>query len=92
MSLGAAWIQIGDGTGIGYEPGSCAPPVCNRSDPAALHIYHFRSPSLEDAVKKNMDWQWRGDDAAGDDLMMADDVYDQVRLWSIMQFAERSCH
>ena len=53
------WAQIGDGTHVGDIPGGCAPPTCSRSDPAALHIYHFRSPSVDDDVKKIQDWHWR---------------------------------
>ncbi|KAK9838032.1 hypothetical protein WJX74_010034 [Apatococcus lobatus] len=67
------WAQIGDGLHVGDVPGGCALPTCNRSDPAALHIYHFRSPSIDDDIKKNKDWHWR--DSPDLDLAMDAAVY-----------------
>jgi hypothetical protein len=32
----------------------CPAPLCLRTDPQALHIYHYRISSLDDAIKK---WQ-----------------------------------
>ena len=34
----------------------CPPVTCERADVNRLHIYHFRSPSMEDAAKKSKDW------------------------------------
>ncbi|KAK9848572.1 hypothetical protein WJX84_010906 [Apatococcus fuscideae] len=88
-----SWHQIGDGRHIGDEPGSCAPPICDRSDPATLHIYHFRSPSLDDDIKKNQDWHWNANPE--EDFAMDGEVYDKATwffniIWdaSLLRFGD----
>lgn len=72
------WAQIGDGSHVGDVPGGCALPTCNRSDPAVLHIYHFRSPSIDDDIKKNKDWHWQ--DSPDNDYAMDAAVYARVSV------------
>ena len=34
----------------------CPEPACTETNPSEVHIMHYRSPSLEDQAKKNLDW------------------------------------
>ncbi|KAK9835115.1 hypothetical protein WJX84_009445, partial [Apatococcus fuscideae] len=49
-------VSLGNGGAMHTD--DCPAPICQPSGIAKLHIYHMRSPSIEDAAKKNADWQW----------------------------------
>ena len=49
------YTDIGLSNGGDLDSGACPSPICERSDPFKLHIYHFRSPSMADSTKKNVE-------------------------------------
>ncbi len=51
----------------------CPAPICQPSGVANMHIYHMRSPSIEDAAKKNADWHWTDSFAA--DMAISTEQY-----------------
>jgi hypothetical protein len=55
------WFQVTHGHKISFYPNGgeerelgqhCPEPLCVRTHPLQLHIYHYRSPSLQDALEK----------------------------------------
>ncbi|KAK9851557.1 hypothetical protein WJX84_005377 [Apatococcus fuscideae] len=91
------WIQADDGTSLSSEifpePTKCPAPTCARSNPTNIHIYHYRSPSIEDDVKKSVDWRWsehpeEGLHQSDDDYAASTWFYNQMRDVSLFQFAE----
>lgn len=91
------WVQADDGTSLASDifpgPNKCPAPICARSNPTDIHIYHYRSPSIEDDVKKSVDWRWK--EHPEEELHVSDDdyaastwFYNQMRDVSLFQFAE----
>ena len=89
-------VQADDGTSFEsdiFPDAKCPSPTCARGDPTDIHIYHFRSPSMEDDVKKMQDWHWK--DHPEEALDISDDAYhastmffNLVRDVSLLQFSD----
>ena len=89
-------FQADDGTSFEsdiFHEVKCPRPTCARGNPTDIHIYHFRSPSLEDDIKKAEDWHWKEHPEEG--LQISDDDYDAgtwfynlVRDVSLLQFSD----
>lgn len=46
--------HLANGGALGSD--KCPEPACTETNPSEVHIMHYRSPSLEDQGKKNLDW------------------------------------
>ncbi|KAK9837990.1 hypothetical protein WJX74_009132 [Apatococcus lobatus] len=89
---GLEWFQIGDG--MHMNTSECPSPICERADPWRLHIYHYRSPSMEDELKKSADWALQTDE--GFFSWLTDEQYTEttqylntIRDVAMMQFGAR---
>ena len=90
------WAQADDGTSLAsdiFPESKCPGHICARSNPTDLHIYHYRSPSLEDDIKKAADWHWK--EHPEDGLQATDEEYatgtwffNQMRDVSLLQFSD----
>ena len=67
---------------------ACPAPVCEVANVDKLHIYHFRSPSIEDAFKKIVDWKYR-ETQEGEEELMSDEGY-EAATWFFNQVRDIS--
>lgn len=67
---------------------ACPAPTCEVANVDKLHIYHFRSPSIEDALKKIVDWKYR-ETKEGEEELMSDENY-EAATWFFNQVRDIS--
>ena len=67
----------------------CPVPICMRADPYRLHIYHLRSPSVADAVKKDLD-EGKSTPAEGQERMQQSDEDYDSETWFFNQIRDVS--
>ena len=87
MKLDGKWIQLDNG--LDMHSDKCPTPICERSDPALLHVFHFRNPSIEDMTKKNKDWSWVANPEVEEKEFLADTwFFNLVRDVSLERFGD----
>ena len=93
------YTDIALSNGADLESGACPQPICDRSDPFKLHIYHFRAPSMADSMKKNVEMDGLDADkvakAIHEQQEKSDATYEaetwffnQIRDMSLVKYAE----
>lgn len=90
MDRGFRVVSLGNGGSMHTD--DCPAPICQPSGIDKLHIYHMRSPSIEDAAKKNADWHWTNDPAADAAISVQryeqeTAFYNQIRDVALVRFA-----
>ncbi|KAK9843893.1 hypothetical protein WJX84_001081 [Apatococcus fuscideae] len=87
VKVNGEWIQLDNGMDMHTD--KCPAPICERSDPFMLHVYHYRNPSIEDMTKKNIDWHWVDDPTVKDNQFLEDTwFFNQVRDVSLERFGD----
>ncbi len=92
------YTDIALSNGGDLDSGACPQPICERSDPFKIHIYHFRAPSMADSSKKNVEMEGLNADEVArtmhEQLQKSDAAYDaetwffnQIRDISLMKYA-----
>lgn len=76
-----------NGQDVGTE--RCPTPICVRADPRKLHIYHLRSPSIADVVKKDLDEGISTAEEAQGRMQQTNEEYDQ-ETWFFNQIRDVS--